>query len=75
MATYAEILPQARELANIMMGADRITPKANKMWNDFEDYLLGKITLSDADEIVKRAHLEALPMNQQAAMVIISILD
>ena len=74
MATYSDVLPMARKLAVSAVGADRFSKEFNQAWNDFEDYLIGKITKRDADEILKRAELEQVRANMDAAMVIISIL-
>lgn len=74
MATYSDVLPMAQKLARQAVGADRFSPSLSQEWADFEDYLLGKITKRDADEILKRAELEQVRADMDAAMVIIAIL-
>lgn len=66
-ATYQNVLPIARQLAHTTL--EPYSREYIEMWNDFEDYLKGKISLSEADAILKAAHAEERDIMAAAVIV------
>ena len=56
MTTFADVLPTARKLA--MGNGDPTCRHYISKWNHFEDYLKGKISFEDAQEILRAADAE-----------------